>query len=351
MRLPVLQHSRSDPLPAFDGPVHELRDSHGRTIRDLRISITDRCNFRCVYCMEPDVRFMRKVELLTDAEIVRVVRVCHALGVRRVRLTGGEPSVHPTLAALIGDLWAIGLDDLSMTTNGSVMSEADLAECRNAGLQRLTISLDSLRPDRFAALTRSATSPQRVLESISAAKRVGLEPVRVNAVIMRGFNDDEIIDLAKLARELEIDMRLIEYMPLDSGRRWDLSKVVTADEMLERITGMFPLEPIGRERTSSPATRYRFVDGAPGRIGVIASVTRAFCSACSRLRITADGMVMPCLFSTNEYDLRFVLRQPGSTDDDIARFLAAATLRKQAGHTMHDEHYRQPDRPMSAIGG
>lgn len=351
MQLPVLATTRSAPLPMPVGPIGELRDTYGRVIRDLRISITDRCNFRCVYCMEPDVRFKCKTELLTDAQITRVVRVCRELGVRRVRLTGGEPTVHPTLFDLLKDIAAVGLDDLSMTSNGSILSEGDWAECRNAGLRRLTVSLDSLRPDRFARLTRSKATPDRVLETVRAAKRVGLEPVRINAVIIRGFNDDEVVDLAALARQLDADVRLIEYMPLDSGRNWDLDRVVTADEMLDRVGAVFPLEPSGRERNSSPATGYRFADGAPGRFGVIASVTRAFCGACSRLRITADGMVMPCLFSTDEYDLRAVLRNPDSKDGDIARFLAAATLRKQAGHRIHDEHYQQPDRPMSAIGG
>ncbi|GAB4384821.1 MAG: GTP 3',8-cyclase MoaA [Phycisphaerales bacterium] len=336
-------------MPA--GPIRELRDAYGRVIADLRISITDRCNFRCVYCMDPDVRFKRKTELLTDAEITRLVRICRGLGVRRVRLTGGEPTVHPTLVDLLADLAAVGLDDLSMTSNGSVLSERDLARCRRAGLHRLTVSLDSLRANRFAAMTRSNATPQRVIETVQAAKRVGLEPVRINAVIIRGFNDDEIADLADLARRLDVDVRLIEYMPLDSGRRWDLARVVTADEMIERVSAAFALEPIGRERTSSPATRFRFADGAPGRLGIIASVTRAFCGACSRLRITADGMVMPCLFSTDEYDVRAVLRNPHASDDDVARFLAAATWRKQAGHGMHEADFHQPLRPMSAIGG
>lgn len=351
MQLPVLHPSRSTPLPLPGGPIRELRDTHGRAVRDLRISVTDRCNFRCVYCMEPDVRFKRKIELLTDTEIVRTVRVARSLGVRRVRLTGGEPSVHPTLDSLIRDIWAVGLEDLSMTSNGSVLEEAELAQLHDAGLQRLTVSLDSLKTDRFRALTRSTATPARVLETVESAKRVGLEPVRINAVIVRGFNDDEIPGLAALAREYDADVRLIEYMPLDSARKWEMDKVVPADEIITRVNAVFPIESAGRERTSSPSTGFRFVDGAAGRFGVIASVTRPFCNACSRLRVTADGMVMPCLFSTDEYDLRAVLRDEHTTDDDIAGFLAAATLRKQAGHGIHDDGYRQPERPMSAIGG
>ncbi len=338
-------------LEPVTGPIGELRDSHERVIRDLRISITDRCNFRCVYCMDPDVRFMRKVDLLTDSEIVRVARVAVSLGVRRLRLTGGEPTLHPTLRELIRDLWNIGIDDLSMTSNASLSSESELAAYRAAGLQRFTVSMDSLRPDRFTQLTRSSTTPERVVQTVRAAQRVGLDPVRINAVIVRGFNDDEIVDLARLARELGTDVRMIEYMPLDSGRQWDMKKVVTADEIIARIKESFPIEPLVRDHTSSPASVYRFADGSPGRIGVIASVTRPFCGACSRLRITADGKIMPCLFSTSEYDLRAVLRQPDCSDEDIAGFLAAATLRKQAGHTIHSEDYRQPDRGMFAIGG
>lgn len=351
MQLPLLQSTRSEPLPAPPGPIHELRDSHGRAIRDLRIAVTDRCNFRCVYCMDPDVRFQRKVDLLTDSEIIRTVRIARALGVRRVRLTGGEPTLHPTLHALVADLHALGLEDIAMTSNGSLANRQELAQFQRAGLNRVTFSLDSLRDDRYQGLTRSSTTPERVLQSVADAKALGLDPVRVNAVVIRGFNDDEIPDLALLAREHDIDVRLIEYMPLDSGRRWEQAKVVTADEMINAVDRLFGIEPIGRERGSSPATRFRFTDGSPGSFGVIASVTRPFCNACSRLRVTADGMVMPCLFSTNEYDLRAVLRDPATTDDDIAAFLAAATLRKQPGHEIHAESYRQPDRPMSAIGG
>ena len=187
--------------------------------------------------------------------------------------------------------------------------------------------------------------------SVRAAKRVGLDPVRINAVIVRGFNEDEVVDLAALARDLDADVRLIEYMPLDSGHRWSQDKLVSADEIIDRVSSVFPLVPVERERSSSPAARFRFADGAPGMFGVIASVTRPFCGACSRLRLSADGMVIPCLFSTSEYDLRSLIRAPATTDEQIAQFLAAATLRKQAGHAIHDANYRQPDRPMSAIGG
>jgi len=347
LTLPILT-ARAPAAPT----VHpdRLIDSYGRTIRDLRLSLTDRCNFRCRYCMEPDVRYMRRMHMLTDAEILRLVRVMMGLGVRRVRLTGGEPTLHPTLPELIGDLGRLGLDDLSMTTNGSVASLDDFRRWRRDGLRRVTVSLDSLRPDRFEQMTRSGSSPGRVLRALRDAKEAGLGPVKLNAVVMRGFNDDELPDFAALARDLDIDVRLIEYMPLDSAHRWSMGLVVTADEMLERIEGAFPLESGTRERASTPAKSYRFADGAPGRIGVIASVTRPFCGACSRLRITADGKVMPCLFSRDEYDVRALLRDDPD-DEQIARFLAGVTWSKQSGHRIARDGFLQPDRPMSAIGG
>jgi cyclic pyranopterin phosphate synthase len=338
-----------EPKPSPVSRPTALHDSYGRAIRDLRVSVTDRCNFRCRYCMEPDVRFARKVHLLTDTEIVRVARIAKRLGVRRLRLTGGEPTVHPTLVELVRDLSSLGFDELSMTTNGTMASEAELARLRAAGLTRLTVSLDSQRPERFAALTRSTATPERVLETVRAAQRVGLAPVKVNAVVMRGFNDDEVSDLAGLARELGVDVRLIEYMPLDSGRRWDREAVVSAEEMLARIEATYPLADAGRERRSSPARSYAFADGAPGRVGVIASVTRPFCGACSRLRITADGKVMPCLFSRTEHDLRSLLRG-GADDRAIVRFLADATWGKQSGREL-DAPERLPSRAMNAIGG
>ena len=327
-----------------------LVDSYGRAIRDLRLSLTDRCNFRCVYCMDPDVRFMRKVDLLTDAEMLRLVRVCVGLGVRRVRLTGGEPTLHPTLLELIEDLRQAGVEDIAMTTNGSVASRDDLRAIKSAGLDRLSVSIDTLREDRFARITRSSSSVARVLQTIEDACEVGLAPVKVNVVVIRGFNDDELGDLADLARRFGIDVRLIEYMPLDSGKRWTMDKVVTADEMIERIGRRHGLVGIGRERTQSPATGYGFADGTPGRIGVIASVSKPFCGACSRLRVTADGKVMPCLFSRDEWDLRPLLRG-GASDSRLADALAEATWSKQAGGLITTTDYSAQSRPMSAIGG
>lgn len=363
--LPVLASrgragGRSGGVPAgAPAPLHNggtLIDSHGRVIRDLRLSITDRCNFRCVYCMDPDVRFMDAGELLAEAELVRVAAVCVRLGVEKIRITGGEPAVHPGLAGIIRALRALPVRDLAMTTNGSLMDEARLRSWRDAGLDRLTVSIDSVRPDRFAAITRARTTPDRVVEGVRAAVRAGFARVKMNAVVVRGLNEDEIVPLAALARELGVEMRYIEYMPLDSAHAWDPSKLVPAAEILERIAAAFPLRPLGREGASSTALLYEFADGAAGvgekrgRIGLIAPVTRPFCGACSRLRITADGKVRPCLFSREEFDLRPLLRG-GADDDQIARFLVDATWAKQAGHGIASPGFRQPDRPMSAIGG
>lgn len=327
-----------------------VRDRLARPLRDLRISVTDRCNFRCVYCLEPDARFMRRLDLLTDDEIVRVAAACIRLGVEKIRLTGGEPTLHPRLASVIGRVAALGVTDLALTTNGSRLTPASLAEWRAAGLTRITVSLDSIRPDRFATMTRARTTPEQVIEGVRRAIDAGFVPVKINAVLMRGFNEDEIVPLAALARELGVEMRFIEFMPLDDARGWDRSLVVPASETLERIAAEWPLVPEGRDSDSSTALNFVFADGALGRIGLIAPVTRPFCGRCSRLRITADGKVRPCLFSTQEWDLRSLLRG-GASDAEVDRFLIDATWTKQAGHGIESAAFRQPDRPMSAIGG
>lgn len=335
------------PVSAATG---RLIDSHGRSIHDLRLSITDRCNFRCVYCMEPDVRFMERDELLSVDELVRVAGVCVSLGIHKVRITGGEPTVHPRLTEIISGLAGLGIDDLAMTTNGSLADEASLLEWKAAGLQRITISIDSIRPERFAQVTRSNTDPARILGAIAASRRVGLDPVKVNAVIVRGVNEDEVIPLAEIARDYGVEVRFIEFMPLDSAHGWDLRKVVFAAEVTDRISEVYALIELGREDPSSTSLIYRFADGAPGRIGMVAPVTRVFCGACSRLRITADGKVRPCLFSRDEWDLRPLLRG-GASDPDLAQFLVDATWTKQKGHGITSPTFQQPDRPMSAIGG
>lgn len=337
-------------VPVSRDGARRLLDSHGRVIRDLRLSITDRCNFRCVYCMEPDVRFMPAQELLTIDEMARLARVCIGLGVDKVRVTGGEPTVHPQLTRIIASLAGAGAVDLAMTTNGSMMDEASLAGWRAAGLDRLTVSIDSLDPARFARMTRSAASPGEVVEGIRRAKQAGFDPVKANAVVVRGLNEEDVLPLAALARELDVDVRYIEFMPLDSGRAWDPGRLVPAAEIVQRISQVYPLAPVERDGPSSTSQVFRFADGAPGRIGVIAPVTRSFCGECARLRITADGKVRPCLFSTTEWDIRPLLRS-GAADAELEGFLMDATWTKQAGHGISSPTFQQPLRPMSAIGG
>jgi len=340
---------RAAPASARAGR-HQLKDSHGRVIRELRLSITDRCNFRCVYCMEPDVRFLDAGALLSVDELVRVARLCVALGVRKVRITGGEPTVHPRLVEIIRGVAGLGVADVALTTNGALMDSKRLAAWLDAGLSRITVSIDSLRPEVFAAVTRSRCSPDDVIAGVAAAKGAGFSVIKLNAVVVRGFNEGEVADLAGLARRFGVEVRFIEYMPLDSARAWDPSKLVPADEILERIGAMYRLVEVGREGASGTALLYGFADGAPGRIGVIAPVTRPFCGECSRLRITADGKVRPCLFSREEWDLMPLLRS-GAGDDEVEEFLVDATWTKQAGHGISSAGFVQPDRPMSAIGG
>lgn len=352
--LPVMgRGADAAPPPAPIGARREGRliDAHGRTIRDLRLSITDRCNFRCVYCLEPDHTFLERGALLSPEELLRVARVCVGLGIEKVRITGGEPTVHPRLDEIIRGVAALGVRDLAMTTNGWRCPPGRLRAWRDAGLTRLTVSLDSLREERFAAMTRSSGRAVEVVEAIGAAAEAGLNPVRVNMVVMRGLNDDEVVDFATLARRLGVEVRFIEFMPLDDGHRWKRDLVVPADEILERIGSWYELVGEGRGGdASSTQLRYRFADGAPGGIGMIAPVSRPFCGACSRLRITCDGKVRPCLFSRDEFDLRPVLR---STEDDgaVAGFIRDAVWTKQAGHGIGAADFEQPTRTMSAIGG
>lgn len=341
------------PLPPAPREVREGRrmvDSHGRTILDLRISITDRCNFRCVYCMEPDVRFAAPDRLMTAAEIVRVARIAEDLGVRSVRITGGEPTLHPELAEIIGGIRRTTQLGIAMTTNGSLLSRDAVARWKRAGLDRITVSIDSLRPERFARVTRSKSTPADVLHGIEACIAEGLAPLKLNAVLVRGVNDDEAVELASLARRFGIEVRFIEYMPLDSAHAWDRSRMVPAEETQAGVEATFPLVATGADDPHSTARTFRFADGTPGTVGFIAPVTKAFCGACSRLRITADGHVRPCLFSTTEWGLLPLLRG-GASDTDIERFLVDVTWTKRAGHGISTPGFVQPARPMSAVGG
>jgi cyclic pyranopterin phosphate synthase len=327
-----------------------LVDSHGRTIRDLRLSVTDRCNYRCVYCMDPDFRYMPKQELLSLEEYLTVARVGRSLGIRKLRITGGEPTLYTHLNELVAGVGAMGFDDIAMTTNGSLLDRMPLQQWRRDGLDRITLSLDSLRPERVAEITRSSASPDTMIAAIRLGKAAGFDPIKINAVVMRDYNDDELADFADFARRYAIDLRLIEFMPLDSSRAWTRETVVTADEMLAAIGQRHELVPVESRHRDSTSLNFRFADGAPGGIGIIASVSRPFCGACSRLRVTADGKVRPCLFSHEEWDLRALLRD-GADDDDIRGFLADSMWTKQAGHGIGTAQFTSPARTMSGIGG
>ena len=328
----------------------QLVDPYNRTVRDLRISITDRCNFRCTYCMPTEgMQWMPREELLTYEELTRVARVCvERFGFESIRITGGEPTVRAHLPVLIGRLADLGVD-LAMTTNGSTLDH-QAAELARAGLRRINISCDSLQADRFTAIT-GRDSLERVLSGIDAALEAGLDPVKVNCVVVRGVNDDEILDFAAFGRERGVEVRFIEWMPLDGGGTWSSGQVVPAGEIISTISARWPLVESGGRAAdpASPAESYRYADGA-GRIGVIASVTRSFCSTCDRIRLTADGHIRNCLFAVRETDLRPLLRG-GAGDDELAAAIEAEVGRKWAGHSIGQVHFIRPARSMSQIGG
>ena len=332
--------------PYADRVDRPLIDGFGRRHRDLRISVTDRCNFRCGYCMPAEgLEWLPRSELLTFEEIERVARLLvDRHGVDSIRLTGGEPTVRANLAELVRRLAALGVD-LALTTNGATlrMLARPLAE---AGLRRINVSLDSLRADRFAELTLRDDLP-RVLDGIDAALEAGLDPVKVNAVVMRDVNDDELVDFARFGRDRGVVVRFIEFMPLDADQAWSDGAVVGLDEIVARIGEAFPLEPV--DRTSAPASRFRYVDGG-GEIGVVASVTRSFCDSCDRIRLTADGQFRNCLFAVDEHDLRGLLRS-GASDDELSDLVERAVGAKWAGHGIGKVEFIRPARSMSQIGG
>ncbi|MGH9153770.1 MAG: GTP 3',8-cyclase MoaA [Acidimicrobiales bacterium] len=324
-----------------------LVDPHRRTVRDLRVSVTDRCNLRCSYCMPADgLAWLPRSEVLSFEEIERVARVCvERFGFDGIRITGGEPTVRAHLPVLVGKLAALGVD-LAMTTNG-VLLESLAPELRRAGLGRVNVSLDSLRPERFAQLTRR-DDLDKVLAGIDAAVAAGFSPVKVNCVVTRGVNDDEVVELAAFGRRRGVTMRFIEFMPLDASGEWAAGAVVPLEEIVARVSTVFPLEAVP-EPGSAPARRFRYRDGA-GEIGVVASVTHSFCATCDRVRLTADGQFRHCLFAVRETDLRAVLRGGGS-DDEVAAAIEAEVGRKWAGHRIGEVHFVRPARSMSQIGG
>jgi cyclic pyranopterin phosphate synthase len=326
-----------------------LVDTQGRVVRDLRISVTDRCNLRCVYCMPAEgMPWLAKSDLLTYEELTRFSRVCLTLGVTGIRLTGGEPTVRADLPVLVRMLNDLAPDlDLSLTTNGLKLT-AMAEELRAAGLKRVNVSLDTLDPKRFHQIARRDRFHE-VIAGLEAARRAGLSPIKVNAVLMKDFNEDEVVPLAGWARENGYELRFIEWMPLDFGHTWERWKLVPADQILERLNAAFPLEPARVTDPSAPATVYRYRDGA-GSVGVIASVTRPFCGHCDRIRLTADGQIRTCLFSLKEYDFRRAMRD-GAGDEVVADMLRAAVWRKEPGHLINSPYFKQPERGMSAIGG
>ncbi len=327
--------------------MNPLVDPFERTVRDLRVSVTDRCNLRCGYCMpEEGMSWLPRSELLSFEEIERVARVCvERFGFDGIRLTGGEPTVRAGLPVLVSKLAALGVD-LALTTNGTTLGLlAD--DLRAAGLNRVNISCDSLRRDRFRAMTRRDCLHQ-VLDGVDAARRAGFSPVKVNCVVMRGVNDDEVVDFATFGRERGVVVRFLEFMPLDADQAWTSRTVVPAEEIVATVDAAYPLEAV-EVRGSQPAERFRYRDGG-GEIGVIASVTRSFCGSCDRVRLTAEGMFRNCLFAVRETDLRAILRGGGS-DDDLAAAIRADVATKWAGHSIGQVHFVRPARSMSQIGG
>ena len=327
-----------------------LGDRYGRVATDLRVSLTDRCNLRCSYCMPAEgLDWLAGDEVLTDDEVVRLVDIgVRLLGIREVRFTGGEPLVRRGLVDIVRRTREVGPDlELSLTTNALGLARTAGA-LREAGLDRVNVSLDTVRPETFATITRRDRLPD-VLAGLAAARDAGLTPVKINAVLLRGTNDDQAPELLRWAVAQGYQLRFIEQMPLDAQHDWSRAAMVTAEEIFERLGSEFELTPAEEPRGSAPAELF-LVDGGPATVGVIASVTRPFCGDCDRVRLTADGQVRNCLFAREESDLRTPMRS-GATDEEIAQRWVVAMLGKRPGHGIDDATFLQPDRPMSAIGG
>jgi len=329
--------------------VTQLVDSNGRIARKLRISVTDRCNFHCQFCMPKTPVWLPRSEILTFEEIHRVVSVLTGIGVEKIRLSGGEPLMRQDIEKLVEMLAGVpGIRSLSMTTNGFLL--ADKAKVlRKAGLKSVTVSLHSLKPERFSQITGGGVY-EKVVAGIRAAKENGFKPLRVNAVVIRGCNEDEIVDLASLAISGDLTVRFIEYMPFDGQRLWGMEKVVSGKEIIERIREQYELIPVPRENGST-AKVYKFANGV-GEIGVITSITEPFCSDCDRIRLSADGKIVPCLFDKAGYDLRPLLRG-GASDETLSNFMRDSVLRKAAGVETLLKKFKTLEhvRPMHTIGG
>ena len=330
---------------------NSLVDKFGRVHNNLRISVTDRCNIRCFYCMPADnVEFMKRDQLLTFEEIERCVRVAVQLGVDKIRLTGGEPLVRRNLDRLVARIAAIPqIKDVGLTTNGILLAEQAEA-LYEAGLRRINVSLDALNAQKFTEITRRE-GYEKVIEGIQAAQRVGFDPVKINAVSIRGMTEDEIIPFGNFARETGTEVRFIEFMPLDADNAWEREKVLFAGEIIETLSaGIMPLVPSNTQDAQAPATEFVFEDGI-GRVSFIASVSRPFCESCNRFRLTADGKLRNCLFSLEETDIKALLRDDCFSDQDVAEAIRASILDKKEGHEINTSRFIQPNRPMYSIGG
>ncbi len=326
-----------------------LLDSYGRPHNNLRISVTDRCNIRCVYCMPEQVTFLPRAELLSFEEIERFVRIALALGIDKVRLTGGEPLVRRDLPRLVEKLAAIpGLRDIGLTTNGILLAPV-ARTLHDAGLKRINVSLDTLDAARFQQLTRRP-GVEEVIAGIIAAKEAGFDPVKVNAVAIRGSTEDDVVPLGQFARHHGLELRFIEYMPLDAGHQWERAKVLFAADIIEILEkGIGRLVPAPDQDPEAPALDYDYADGG-GRVGFIASVSRPFCLSCNRIRLTSDGKLRNCLFALEETDIRGLLRG-GADDAQIAQAVRDCVASKWEGHEINTARFIQPDRLMHAIGG
>lgn len=327
-----------------------MNDRFGRAITDLRISVTDRCNYRCVYCRAGEGG--GGSDPMSWEELDRLARIFVDLGIRKIRLTGGEPLLRPGLVEFVARLRRLDVEDIAITTNGHLL--AGMArDLKAAGLSRVTVSLDSVQAERFARITRVKTGFERVLAGIRAAREAGLEPVKINAVLLRDFNGDEVEAFAEFARQEDVIVRFIEFMPLEEGRLWSPEVVVPLREIVERLERVHPLVPIPHG-ASETARRYRFRDGAPGEIGIIAPVSLPFCGACSRIRLTADGKIRTCLFSLREWDVLAQLRQAAPDaggDQAVADWIGQAVYHKEERHHIGEPGFVKPSRTMVHIGG
>ena len=327
----------------------QLTDGMGRTIVNLRISVTDRCNFRCTYCMPADnVEFMDREKLLTFEEVTRVVQVVSKMGIYRLRLTGGEPLLRKSLPVLVEMLAGVeGIEDIAMTTNAFFLKQ-HARVLKDAGLKRLNISLDALDQDKFTEVNRRDCLTQ-VLEGIAEARTVGFNSIKINAVAVKSFSESEIIKLVDMGREQDLEIRFIEFMPLDADKIWERDKVLFGHEIVDIINQKYPLVPIQDSLEIGPASEYNFVDGK-GKIGIITAVSNPFCDYCNRIRMTADGKLRTCLFSTNEHNLKELIRG-GASDEDIEKKIREALVIKEPGHKINLDDFERPTRAMHAIGG